>query len=52
VLTLLSVGSGHSLLLLADGARWIRAFVRTLMTPLPTTMMILDWWHLRQSVIR
>jgi len=49
VLTLLSVGPGRSLLLLADGARWIRAFVRTLMTPLPTTLMILDWWHLRQK---
>jgi len=52
VLTLLSVGPGCRLLLLADGARWIRTFVRTLVTPLPTTLMILDWWHLRQSVIR
>jgi len=49
VLTLLSVGPGCSLLLLADGARWIRAFVHTLMTPVPTTLMILDWWHLRQK---
>ncbi len=49
VLTLLSVGPGRSLLLLADGARWIRAFFRTLMTPLPTTLMILDWWRLRQK---
>ncbi len=49
VLTLLSVGSGRSLLLLADGARWIRAFWRTLVVPLPTTLMILDWWHLRQT---
>ncbi len=49
VLTLLSVGPGRSLLLLADGARWIRAFWRTLVTPLPTTLMILDWWHLRQK---
>jgi len=49
VLTLLSVGPGCSLLLLADGARWIRAFFRTLLIPLPTTMMILDWWHLRQK---
>jgi len=49
VLTLLSVGPGRSLLLLADGARWIRAFWRTLITPLPTTLMILDWWHLRQK---
>jgi len=24
----------------------------TLMTSVPTTLMILDWWHLRQSVIR
>ncbi len=49
VLTLLSVGPGRSLLLLADGARWIRAFWRTLITPVPTTLMILDWWHLRQK---
>jgi len=49
VLTLLSVGPGRSLLLLADGARWIRAFWRTLITSLPTTLMILDWWHLRQK---
>jgi len=49
VLTLLSVGPRHSLLLLADGARWIRAFFRTLVVPLPTTLMILDWWHLRQK---
>ncbi len=49
VLTLLSVGPGCSLLLLADGARWIRAFWHTLVTPVPTTLMILDWWHLRQK---
>jgi len=49
VLTLLSMGPGRSLLLLADGARWIRAFWRTLVVPFPTTMMILDWWHLRQK---
>ena len=52
VLTLLSVGPGRSLLLLADGARWIRTFFHGLVTPLPTTVMILDWWHARQSVIR
>ncbi len=52
VLTLLSVGPGPSLLLLADGARWVRAFFGTLVAPVPATMMILDWWHLRQSVIR
>jgi len=49
VLTLLSVAPGCRLLLLADGARWIRAFFRTLVAPLPTTLMILDWWHLRQK---
>jgi len=48
-LTLLSVGPGRSLLLLADGARWIRAFFRTLVAPLSTPIMILDWWHLRQK---
>jgi len=45
----LSVGPGRSLLLLADGARWIRAFCRTLVAPVPATMMIMDWWHLRQK---
>jgi len=49
ILSRLGVGSGCSLLLLADGARWIRAFLRTLVARLPTTMMILDWWHLRQK---
>ncbi len=49
VLTLLSVGPGCSLLLLADGARWIRAFWRTLVVPVPTAIMLLDWWHLRQK---
>ena len=49
VLALLSVGPGCSLLLLADGARWIRAFFQSLVTPLPTTLMILDWWHLKQK---
>ncbi len=49
VLTLLSVGPGCRLVLFADGARWIRAFVRTLVTPLPTTLMLLDWWPLRQT---
>jgi len=52
ILTLLCVGPGCPLLLLADGARWIRAFFRTLVAPVPTTLMLLDWWHLRQSVIR
>ncbi len=49
MLTLLSVGSGRFLLRLADGARWIWAFVRTVVTPLLTTLMILDWWRLRQT---
>jgi len=49
VLTLLSVGPGCSLLLLADGARWIRAFFQTLVRPVPTAIMLLDWWHLRQK---
>ena len=49
MLALLGVGPGCSLLLLADGARWIRAFFQSLVTPLPTTIMILDWWHLRQK---
>jgi len=49
VLTLLSRGPGRSLLLLVDGARWIRAFLRTLVEPVPTTLMLLDWWHLRQK---
>ena len=49
VLALLCVGPGCSLLLLADGARWIRAFFHSLVTSVPTTIMIVDWWHVRQK---
>jgi len=49
VLTLLSVGPGCSLLLLADGARWIRAFFHSMAASVTSTTMIVDWWHARQK---
>ncbi len=39
----------RSLLVLADGARWIRACYRDCLAPLPRTQMLLDWHHLEQK---
>ena len=52
VLTLLSVGPGCSLLLLADGARWIRAFFHSMAASVTPTTMIVDWWHLAPEMRR
>lgn len=49
VLTLLGVGRQRSLLLLADGARWIRTFFAHSLSGVAPKTMILDWWHLRQK---
>jgi hypothetical protein len=40
-----------SLLLLADGARWIRSFFTETLTGLADKMMILDWHHLKQKCL-
>ena len=49
VLTQLSVGPGRSLLLLADGARWIRTFFHSVAASVAPTTMIVDGWHLRKK---
>ena len=50
VFILLCVGSkDRRLLLLADGAKWIRNFYQLLQGYLPTSQMILDWFHLQRK---
>jgi hypothetical protein len=49
VLLLLCLGPHRSLLLLADGARWIRAFYAELLARIPNKQMILDWYHLHKK---
>ena len=51
VAVLLCLGSLNSLLLIADGARWIRSFFTDTLAGLPDTMMILDWHHLQQKCL-
>jgi hypothetical protein len=45
----LCLGPLSSLLLIADGARWIRNFFTETLTAIVTTTMILDWHHLKQK---
>lgn len=47
-LALLCTGRDRRLLVLADGAKWIRAWVLSLHQRGPATRMILDWFHLRK----
>jgi hypothetical protein len=47
-LVLLCAGRDRRLLVLADGARWIRAWVLSLHTRWSATCLILDWFHLRK----
>jgi hypothetical protein len=49
VLIVLCMGRHRSLLLLADGARWIRNFFTETLAHIPTKQMILDWYHLRKK---
>lgn len=45
-----AVGAEGRLLLLSDGARWIRAFFSEQLSTLPGAQHLLDWYHLtRQS---
>ncbi|MCD6290676.1 MAG: hypothetical protein J7M34_09260 [Anaerolineae bacterium] len=37
------------MLLIADGARWIRNFYSDLLAQVPDKQMILDWYHLRKK---
>ena len=46
---LLCLGPLRSLLLIADGARWIRTFFTDTLTAVADKTMILDWHHLRQK---
>ncbi|HVO70356.1 MAG TPA: hypothetical protein VMT24_09940, partial [Aggregatilineaceae bacterium] len=49
VMVLLALGSQSSLLLIADGARWIRAFFTDTLAIVADKSMILDWYHLLQK---
>lgn len=49
VLILLCRGPDRAVLLLGDGARWIRTFFLTVLAPLTATAMILDWYHLHRK---
>ncbi len=49
VLAAVRTCDARSLLVLADGARWIRAFYRDYLTPLPQATMLLDWHHLKHK---
>jgi hypothetical protein len=42
-------GTARSLLLLSDGARWIRTFFTQQLADLPRKMMLLDWYHLAEK---
>jgi hypothetical protein len=46
---LLCLGPFRSLLLIADGARWIRSFFTYTLAALADKTMILDWHHLKQK---
>jgi hypothetical protein len=43
---LLALGVSRSLLLIADGARWIRTFFTETLAHIPDKTMIRDWYHL------
>jgi hypothetical protein len=45
------LGSSSSLLLIADGARWIRNFFTDTLAALANKTMILDWHHLKQKCL-
>ncbi len=49
IAVLLCLGPLNALLLIADGARWIRNFFTETLAALADKRMILDWHHLRQK---
>lgn len=49
VAVLLSLEPPRSLLLLADGARWIRSFFTDTLAGVKDKTMLLDWQHLKQK---
>lgn len=48
---LLYLGPLNSLLLIADGARWIRSFFTDTLREIPRKTLLLDWHHLRQRCL-
>jgi hypothetical protein len=51
VAVLLCLGPLSSLLLIADGARWIRNFFTETLAPVTNKIMLLDWHHLQQKCL-
>jgi hypothetical protein len=49
VVVLLALGTQRALLLISDGARWIRAFFTDTLVHIANKTMILDWYHLHQK---
>jgi len=49
VVVLLALRGRSSLLLIADGARWIRTFFTDMLAQVPDKTMLLDWYHLHQK---
>jgi hypothetical protein len=47
----LALGTLGSLLLIADGARWIRSFFTEMLRQITRKTMLLDWHHLRQRCL-
>ncbi|MFL5804900.1 MAG: hypothetical protein ACJ8CR_24540 [Roseiflexaceae bacterium] len=48
-IVLLALGTQRALLLIADGARWIRTFFTEMLARIPNKTLILDWYHLHQK---
>ena len=48
-LTRVAVGTEGRLLLLSDGARWIRTFFAEQLSTVPGARHLLDWYHLEQK---
>jgi hypothetical protein len=48
-MVLLATGTQRALLLIADGARWIRTFFLDMLSDLLAKQLILDWYHLHDK---
>jgi len=51
VVVLLALGTQQALLLISDGARWIRAFFTDTLVHIANKTMILDWYHLHHKCL-
>ena len=49
LLVLLCAGRRRAALVVADGARWLRLWFAALRTQLPSSELVLDWYHLRKK---